>query len=56
MRTWVDRAHPRMVVFAYELSAGGRKLATGYTKHLFSDREFKPARLPEKYWAAFGIG
>jgi acyl-CoA thioesterase FadM len=45
-----------MVTFAYEMRlADGRRLATGYTKHLFLDRDFRQTRLPEKYWPMFGI-
>lgn len=54
--TWLDSAHPRMVTFAYEMrTADGRKLATGYTKHVFCGRDLRPTRLPEKYWPQFGI-
>lgn len=54
--TWLENAHPRMVTFAYEMSAAdGRKLANGYTKHVFCGRDLRPARLPEKYWPNFGI-
>jgi acyl-CoA thioester hydrolase len=57
VRTWIEGAHRRMATFAYEmrLAADDTKLATGYTKHMFLDREFKPTKLPEKYWAMFGI-
>ena len=46
-----------MVTFCYEmrLSEDGRKLATGYTRHIFLVRDFRPARLPEKYHPLFGI-
>ena len=55
IRTWVEEAHPRMVRFAYEmrLSADGRKLATGETKHIFLGRDLRPCRLPEKYRGKF---
>ncbi len=36
-------------------AADGRNLATGETKHIFCTRELKPARLPVKYRALFGI-
>ena len=57
IRTWIESAHRRMVTFAYEmrLAGGNTKLATGYTKHLFLDRELKQTKLPEKYWGMFGI-
>ena len=54
--TWLESAHPRMVTFAYEMrTSGGRKLATGYTKHVFCGRDLRPTRLPGKYWPQFGI-
>jgi len=57
VRTWIESAHRRMVTFAYEIrsAADNAKLATGYTKHMFLNREFKPVKLPEKYWGMFGI-
>ncbi|MBI3684351.1 MAG: acyl-CoA thioesterase [Acidobacteria bacterium] len=57
VRTWLEKAHPRMVVFGYQmLSAEGRMLVSGSTKHVFCGPDLKPARLPEKYWKEFGIG
>src|SRR5579863_10182031 len=49
IRTWIDQAGTRMVWFGYEmrLSADGRKLATGQTKHVYLDRDLKPCRLPD---------
>ena len=49
-----------MVRFGYEMSLaqgaqGGRRLASGETRHIFCSREMKPARLPEKYRPLFGI-
>ncbi len=56
VRTWIESANRRMVTFAYEMRlAGGGRLATGYTKHLFLDRDFRQTRLPEKYGPLFGI-
>src|ERR1019366_6095476 len=56
IRTWVEEANPRMVLFAYQmrLSADGRKLATGETKHIFLGRDLR-CRMPEKYRGKFGI-
>jgi acyl-CoA thioesterase FadM len=34
---------------------GDRVLATGHTRHVFVNREMRTARLPEKYFAMFGI-
>ena len=57
IRTWVEEANPRMVLFAYEmrLAADGRKLATGETKHIFLGRDMRLCRMPEKYREKFGI-
>jgi acyl-CoA thioester hydrolase len=57
IRTWVAEANPRMVRFAYEmrLAEGGRKLATGETKHIFLSRDLRPCRMPEKYRDKFAI-
>jgi acyl-CoA thioester hydrolase len=58
IRTWVEEVNPRMVRFAYEmlLAEGGRKLATGETKHIFLGRNLRPCRLPEKYRESFDGG
>jgi acyl-CoA thioester hydrolase len=58
IRTWVEEVNPRMVRFAYEmlLAEGGRKLATGETKHIFLGRNLRPCRLPEKYRESFSAG
>jgi len=55
--TWIERAHPRMVNFAYEirLAANDTMLASGNTRHLILDREFRRTRLPEKYHGMFGL-
>ena len=57
VRTRIEEANPRMVQFAYELSSAddGRKLAEGFTRHIFCGRDRKPSKLPEKYRGLFGI-
>jgi acyl-CoA thioester hydrolase len=57
VRTWIERAHPRMIRFGYEMveASSSRMLATGETRHVFSGRDLKPRKLPEKYRAAFGM-
>lgn len=57
IRTWIEEAGSRMVTFAYEmrLAEDGRKLASGYTRHIFVGRDMKPCRMPEKYRAKFGM-
>jgi acyl-CoA thioester hydrolase len=57
VKTWIEEAGPRMAKFAYEmrLAVDDRKLATGYTRHVFLTREMRPTRLPQKYHAMFGF-
>jgi acyl-CoA thioester hydrolase len=57
VKTWIEKAGTRMVVFAYEmrLAGTGRALAAGYTRHVFVSREMLPTRLPAKYHAMFGV-
>lgn len=57
IKTWVGRAHARMVEFRYEMrhAADDRLIATGWTKHLFCDRRMRPTRLPPQYRPLFGI-
>src|SRR5579872_5039125 len=44
VRTRVAAAHSRILRFAYEIldKTTGRMLATGETKHVFTDREHRP--------------
>jgi len=57
VKAWIEEAGSRMVTFAYEmrLADDDRKLATGFTRHVFLTRELRPARLPLKYFPLFGI-
>ena len=57
VKTWIEEAGGRMVKFAYEmrLAADDRKLATGFTRHIFLTRDLRPTRLPRKYFSMFGI-
>jgi acyl-CoA thioester hydrolase len=57
VKTWIERANPRIVTFAYEMRTAhdAKKLATGQTRHILVDRQFRRTRLPEKYFAMFGI-
>jgi acyl-CoA thioester hydrolase len=57
VKTWVQKASPRMVHFGYEMrrAEDGRLLTTGETKHLFCGLDLKPARLPSRYYAQFGL-
>jgi acyl-CoA thioester hydrolase len=57
VKTWIERADPRMAVFAYEmrLAESGAILATGSTTHVFVDGNMRRTRLPEKYRPMFGL-
>jgi acyl-CoA thioester hydrolase len=57
VKSWVEEANTRIVVFQYEMRAAedARLLATGRTRHMFVNREMRKTRLPEKYYAMFGL-
>jgi len=57
IKAWIEEANPRTVTIHYEmrLEDGSRILATGHTRHVFVNREMHKSRLPEKYFAMFGI-
>jgi acyl-CoA thioester hydrolase len=57
VRTWVADARRRAIRFGYEIVSGesGKVLARGETNHIFCGRDMKPKKLPEKYWAVFGV-
>jgi acyl-CoA thioester hydrolase len=57
VKTRIEQANPRIVTFAYEmrLADDAKKLATGQTRHILVDRQFRRTRLPEKYFTMFGI-
>ena len=57
VKTRIEQANPRIVTFAYEmrLADDAKKLATGQTRHILVDRQFRRTRLPEKYFGMFGI-
>jgi acyl-CoA thioester hydrolase len=57
IRTRIEEASSRRVRFGYELfsSDDGRRLAEGFTVHVFMGRDRRARKLPEKYHALFGI-
>ena len=57
VRTWVDKVSSRMVIFNYEMrrAEDDRRLANGFTKHIFVSRAMRPTHLPEKYHKLFGM-
>jgi acyl-CoA thioester hydrolase len=58
VETKISSANPRVIEFEYEirLADEDRLLAEGYTKHMWLNREWRPARLPEQYHALLRIG
>ncbi len=46
-----------MATFAYEMcnASDGRKIATGFTRHIFLTADFRPTKLPAKYFEFFGL-
>lgn len=57
VRTWIEQANPRMVLFAYEISEAesATVLATGVTKHFFCGKDGKPRKLPAEYHGLFDL-
>jgi acyl-CoA thioester hydrolase len=57
VRSVVEEANTRIARFTYEITRvpDEELLATGFTKHVYVNREMQRARLPEKYRALFGI-
>jgi acyl-CoA thioester hydrolase len=57
LKAWIEEANSRMVHFEYEmrLAEDDRKLATGYTKHIFVSRDMQATRLPAKYFSLLGV-
>jgi acyl-CoA thioester hydrolase len=53
VRSWVHESHAKMVTFRYEMRVGQRRIASGFTRHVFLNREMRPTRLPEKYLRLF---
>jgi acyl-CoA thioester hydrolase len=57
VKTWVEDANPRIVVFGYEmrLAEDNRVLATGQTRHVCVNAAMQRTRLPRKYYPLFGL-
>lgn len=53
----IASAQKRLVVFGYEIinAETGQRLVTAETRHVFLNRDFKPCKLPPKYFGIFGI-
>jgi acyl-CoA thioester hydrolase len=57
VKTSIEDANTRIVIFNYEMrvAAEDRLLATGMTRHVFVNGQMQRARMPEKYYAMFGL-
>lgn len=44
----------RFIEFHYKMTHEGRKVATGKTRHIYLNREFRPTRLPDRYAGMLG--
>lgn len=56
--TELAESNPRLALFRYEIRAveTDRLLATGLTRHVWLNREFRPTRLPEEYRELMRVG
>ena len=57
IETSIEKATTRGVQFNYVMrhAETGRKLAEGFSRHIFLDRDLKPTRLPERFYPNFGL-
>ncbi len=57
VRTWVSELKSRSLTFEYEVvdAETGQILATGHTKHLCTDREGRPHRIPAEWRGRLGV-
>ena len=57
VKTWIKKANTRLMEFGYEMrnAADDCLIASGLTKHIFCGTDLKPRRLPEAYYAIFGV-
>lgn len=58
IETKIASANARMVEFVYEIRSADpdRLLAQGSTRHIWLNREWRPARLPQKYEHLLRVG
>lgn len=56
--TEVADSNPRVVQFRYQIRSvdPDRLLATGQTRHIWLNRDWRPTRLPERYHALMRVG
>ena len=57
VRSWIAESLSRRLTFAYEITAGGDAeiLVTGFTRHVWTDRDGKVTRLPEIWQSHFRV-
>jgi acyl-CoA thioester hydrolase len=57
VRTWLEENRSRRLTFSYEILGGDSQqvLVTGFTRHVWTDREGRVTRIPEQ-WRQFFDG
>lgn len=56
LTTRLAQLRSRTMTFQYELHRGEELLATGETRHIATDRQYRPARLPQDVLHLFSAG
>lgn len=56
LSTQLTALRSRTLTFGYRLVRGAELLATGETRHIATDRQYRPARLPDDVLALFAGG
>jgi len=53
VKTWISEFKNTSLKFEYKVRVGERLVATGETVHVFTNKEFKPTRIPEEILSLF---
>ncbi len=53
VKTWISETRNTSLKFEYKLHAGERLVATGESVHVFTNKSFKPIRIPEEIRGLF---
>lgn len=58
VRTEMAESNPRLVLFRYEIRSvePDRLLASGHTRHVWLNRDWRPTRLPEQFRPLMRVG
>jgi len=56
LTTVLTALRSRTLSFGYRVTRGEELLATGETRHIATDRSYRPARLPDDVLTLFGAG